>query len=129
MDYINLRDIIEELDLKIVHASSDIEDIKIDTIEISRPGLQIGGYFNMFVPERIQLIGNAEWHYYDSLPLDERMKNMDTYFSYNMPALIFSRGLDIFPEIIHLAKKYDRTILKSKKATAKIGRASCRERV
>lgn len=120
MDYINLRDIIEELDLKIVHASSDIEDIKIDTIEISRPGLQIGGYFNMFVPERIQLIGNAEWHYYDSLPLDERMKNMDTYFSYNMPALIFSRGLDIFPEIIHLAKKYDRTILKSKKATANL---------
>lgn len=120
MNYISLREIIEELDLEIVYASSDINDIKIDTIEINRPGLQIGGYFNMFVANRIQLMGNAEWHYYDSLPLDERMKNMDTYFSYKMPALIFSRNLDVFPEMIHLAKKYDRTILRSKKATANL---------
>ena len=120
MKYVGLKEIIKELDLEIVNASKDIEDIKISSIEISRPGLQIGGYFNKFVPERIQLIGNAEWYYYETLPLEERIKNMDIYFSYDMPALIFSRGLEVFPEIIHLAKKYDRTILRSKRTTASL---------
>ncbi|OLS03290.1 HPr(Ser) kinase/phosphatase [Tissierella creatinophila] len=120
MNYISLREIIEELDLEVIYASSDIDDIKIYSIEISRPGLQIGGYFNKFVPDRIQIIGNAEWYYYETLPLEERIKNMDMYFSYDMPALIFSRNLDVFPEMIHLAKKYDRTILRSKRTTASL---------
>lgn len=120
MKYVTLREIIEHLDLEIVHASSDIDDIKIYSIEISRPGLQIGGYFNKFVPERIQLIGSAEWHYFESLPLEERIKNMDKYFSYEMPVLIFSRDLDVFPEVLKLAKKYNRTILRSKRTTASL---------
>lgn len=120
MTFVTLREIIKELNLEIVHASSDIDDIKIYSIEISRPGLQIGGYFNKFVPERIQLIGNAEWHYFESLPLDVRIKNMDKYFSYEMPALIFSRNLEVFPEILELAKKYDRTILRSQRTTANL---------
>ena len=120
MKYVTLKEIIGELDLEIVNASSDIDNIKIHSIEISRPGLQIGGYFNMFVPERMQLIGNAEWHYFETLPLEDRRKNMDRYFSYQMPALIFSRDLEVFPEILELAKKHDRTILRSKRTTASL---------
>nr|WP_300006170.1 HPr(Ser) kinase/phosphatase [Tissierella sp.] len=120
MNYVTLKEIIDELGLEIVNASSTIEDTKIHSIEISRPGLQIGGYFNKFVPERIQLIGNAEWHYFESLPLEERTKNMDKYFSYEMPALIFSRDLEVFPEILDMAKKYDTTILRSQRTTASI---------
>lgn len=120
MSYITLRDIIEELGLEIVYASNDIDEIKIYSIEINRPGLQIGGYFNKFVPERIQLIGNAEWYYYETLSLEEKIKNMDMYFSYDMPVLIFSGNLEVFPEIIDLAKKHDRTILRSKSATANL---------
>lgn len=120
MKYITLNDIIEELDLEIVNPSSDIDNINIDSIEISRPGLQIGGYFNKFVPERIQIIGNAEWHYYETLSLEERIRNIDEYFSYDMPALIFSRSLEVFPEILDLAKKHDITILRSKKTTSSL---------
>lgn len=120
MEYVNLKKIIEELDLEIVYASDDIDEIKIYSSEISRPGLQIGGYFNKFVPERIQILGNGEWYYYQSLPLEERMKNIDKYFSHEMPAIIFSRDLDIFPELIHLAKKYNRTILRTPKTTSRI---------
>lgn len=120
MGYVKLIKIIDESDLEIVYPSSDMDSIKIYSSEISRPGLQIGGHFNKFVPERIQLLGNAEWYYYQSLPLEKRMKNIDEYFSYDMPAIIFSRDLEIFPELIHLAKKHNRTILRSKKTTSGI---------
>lgn len=120
MEYVKLTKVIEELDLEVVYPSDNMDSIKIYSSEISRPGLQIGGHFNKFVPERIQLLGNAEWYYYQSLPLEDRMKNIEEYFSYDMPAIIFSRDLEIFPELIHLAKKYNRAILRSKKTTSGI---------
>ncbi|MGO1468878.1 MAG: HPr(Ser) kinase/phosphatase [Tissierella sp.] len=120
MEYVKLTKVIEELELEVVYPSKDMDSIKIYSSEISRPGLQIGGHFNKFVPERIQLLGNAEWYYYKSLPLEKRMKNIDEYFSYDMPAIIFSRDLEIFPELIHLAKKYNKTILRSKRTTSGI---------
>lgn len=120
MEYVTLNKIIDELGLEVVHASTDLGNTNITSTEISRPGLQISGYFNKFVPERIQIIGNAEWHYYKSLPEDKKIKNMNTYFSYEMPAIIFSRDLEVFPEFIHLAKKYDRTILRSHETTASL---------
>ncbi len=113
MDYVKLKELIEELDLEIVYASTDIDNIKIKTNELSRPGLQIGGYFNKFVPKRVQIIGGAEWYYFESLVLEERVKNMDKFFSYDIPALIFARDLEIFPEILALAKKYNRSILRT----------------
>ena len=120
MEYVTLNKIINELGLEVVHASTDLDNTNITSTEISRPGLQISGYFNKFVPERIQIIGNAEWHYYKSLPEDKKIKNMNTYFSYEMPAIIFSRDLEVFPEFIHLAKRYDRTILRSHETTASL---------
>lgn len=120
MEYVILKDVIEELDLEVIFASQDMDTIEIFSSEINRPGLQIGGHFNKFVPERMQVLGNAEWHYYETIALDERMKNMDRYFSYDIPALIFSSDLDIFPEIIHLARKYNKTILKSKNTTSSL---------
>lgn len=118
MKYVTLNEIIDELDLEIVHASTDIDDIKIYSIELNRPGLQISGYFEKFVEDRIQIIGNGEWHYYETFPMDQKLKNMDTYFSYKIPTIIFSRDLLVFPELIHLAKKYNKTILRSSKTTA-----------
>ncbi len=120
MNYVTLKELISNLSLEVVYAANNIDEIRIDSIEVNRPGLQMGGYFNKFMPERIQMIGNVEWHYYETLPLEERIKNMDKYFSHDMPALIFSRNLDVFPEMIHLAKKYNRTILKSEKTIANL---------
>ena len=40
--------------------------------------------------------------------------------SYPIPAMIFSRNLEVFPEVIELAKKYNRTILRTDITTSKL---------
>ncbi|MBC8589703.1 HPr(Ser) kinase/phosphatase [Wansuia hejianensis] len=120
MDYVTLRQIIEDIDLDIIYASSDIDNIKIYSSEINRPGLQIVGYFEKFVPERIQILGSAEWHYYEELPDTLRYDSLDKLFAYPIPALIISRDLPIFPETIELAKKHNKTILRSQESTSKV---------
>ena len=120
MSYVKLRQIINDMNLEIVHESTDLDDINIYSSEISRPGLQIVGYFEKFVPERIQIIGSAEWHYYNDIPNSLRYDSIDKLFSYPIPAFIISRDLPVFKEIITLAKKHNITILRTKENTSKI---------
>ena len=120
MDFITLDRLIEEMDFEVVYKSTDSASLKISSTEITRPGLPIVGYFEEFAPERIQIIGSSEWHYYNDLPESLRYASIDKYFSYPIPALIFSRNLEVFPEILELAEKYNRTILRSDKPTSKL---------
>ena len=120
MDYVKLRQLIDEVGLEIVYEATDLDDIRIYSSEVSRPGLQMVGYFEKFVPERLQIIGSAEWHYYNELDPKLRYESIDKFFSYPIPAFIVSRDLPVFDEIISLGKKHNRTILKTSQSTSKI---------
>lgn len=120
MSSVSLRRIIEETELEVIHESTDIDDIKVFSSEISRPGLQIVGFFEKFAPERLQVIGSAEWHYFEQLPHMLRYDSLDKFLAYPIPALIVSRNLPIFPELLELAKKHNRTVLRSKEITTKL---------
>lgn len=120
MKYVTLEKIIRDLNLEVVFSSTDIEDVKIASSEIGRPGLQMAGYFEKFAPERIQIIGNSEWWFYDELDDISRYDSIDKLLTYPLPALILSRNLPAFPELIELAKKHNRTILRTDMATTRL---------
>lgn len=119
MKYVSLKDIKINLGLEIINKATDFERIKIYSSEISRPGLQLVGHYEKFVPERIQIMGNAEWHYYEELSHEIKCKRIEEYFKYPIPVLIISRELDIFPEILELAKKHDINIMRTSEDTSK----------
>lgn len=119
MDYITLDKLVEDLNMEIVYRSDDMEDVKITASEVNRPGLQLSGYFDKFAYKRLQIIGNVEWHYCNSLEKDVRYDRLEQIFSYAFPAMIISRGLIVFPEIMKLAFEYNRTILRTKLPTTK----------
>jgi HPr kinase/phosphorylase len=51
------------------------------------------GFTRYFAFKRVQAIGNAEAFYLKSLSHEERQKRHDTFFSYRLPCVIFSRNL------------------------------------
>ena len=120
MQYITLEQLINELNLEVIYKATDAVNIKIYSAEINRPGLPIVGYFEKFAPERLQIIGSSEWHYYNDLPDTLRYDSLDKFLTYPIPALIFSRNLEIFPEVIELAEKHNRTILRVDIPTSKL---------
>ncbi len=120
MESILLEDIIKELNLEIIHESSNIGDIKITKSEVNRPGLQMIGYFEYFAYKRLQIIGNVEWYFIHSLSQEERSKRIGEMLSYPLPAIIFARGLEVFPEVIKYGIQNDITILRSDLSTTKL---------
>ncbi|MCR2043960.1 HPr(Ser) kinase/phosphatase [Anaerosalibacter massiliensis] len=119
MDYVTLSKLVEALDLEVMYSSSDIDEVKINKSDVNRPGLQLAGYFDHFAHERLQLIGNVEWYYLNSLPEDIRRERTEKMFSYPIPAVVISRGLEPFPEMIEFAKKRDVSFLRTEHSTTK----------
>jgi HPr kinase/phosphorylase len=60
---------------------------------VNRPGLVLTGFTRYFAYKRLQIIGNAEAYYLKSLTPEERLKRYETFFSYKIPCVVFSRNL------------------------------------
>lgn len=120
MDFVLLDDIIKELNLEVIHKASNIDDIKINNSEVNRPGLQMMGFFEYFAYKRLQIIGNVEWYFINSLSQEERDERIEKMLSYPLPAIIFARELEIFPEVMKYGIQNDITILRSKLSTTKL---------
>lgn len=120
MKFVTLGKIIKDMDLEVIHAADNINDVKIFSSEIGRPGLQMAGYYEKFAPERLQIIGNSEWFFYSELTSSMRYASIDKLLDFPIPALIISRSLPVFPELIELAKKHNRTILRTDNDTTRL---------
>lgn len=120
MGYVTLDRLVEDLDLEIVYKANGMENVNILASEVTRPGLLLSGYMDVFAHDRLQIIGKTEWCYCNSLDRKVRYTRFQKLFSYPIPAIIFCRDLKVFPEVVELARKYNRTILKTKITTTKL---------
>ncbi len=116
--FVTLKQIIEEFNLEIVLDTKSEEDIEVVATDVNRPGLQIVGFFDYFDANRIQIIGRVETTYLQNMTSTERYESLDKLFSKKFPALIITRALEVFPEMIDLAKKYDVPILRTNQPTS-----------
>ena len=110
---VKLKTLAEDTDLQIIRRSSDFDRITISNDALNRPGLQLAGFWEYFVPDRIQLIGRIETTYLSTFTPEERTRRYEELLSRRIPALIFCHGLSPSPECLAVADKYDVSILSS----------------
>jgi HPr kinase/phosphorylase len=115
---VSLSKIISELNLETIYLPKPAEEIFIDENDVNRPGLQLSGFYTYFNPERIQIVGKMEFAYLSTLDEKIRYEKLESLFSKKLPALIVTRELPCFPEMIELAKKYEVPLLRSKESTS-----------
>lgn len=118
-DRVSIRQLAEELKLNIVHMPKD-KEYYVYTQDINRPGLQFAGYFEHFAFDRIQIVGISEYNFFSNINDQVRRDVLDKFFSYEIPALIVARGLEVNPDVIEFAKKYNRVILTTSKNTTRV---------
>lgn len=115
---VSIRQIVKDLNLSIVHMPEN-KDYYVYSQDINRPGLQFAGYFEDFAYDRIQIVGKAEYNYFSYIDEDKRREVLDKFFSHEIPVFIVSRDLEVRPDVIEFAKKYDRIILSTKRNTTR----------
>ncbi|MGL5345919.1 MAG: HPr(Ser) kinase/phosphatase [Peptostreptococcaceae bacterium] len=118
-DRVSIKELVKELNLNIVHMPED-KDYYVYTQDINRPGLQFAGYFEYFAYDRLQIVGKSEYNYFSHMDAETRRNILDEFFSYEIPALIVSRDLEVKPDVIEFAKKHNRVVLSTTRNTTRL---------
>ena len=115
-----LSTLVKDFHLQVEYASTDFDSIRLTVEDISRPGLQLAGFFDHFEPMRLQIMGNAEMGYLAKQTPGTRAQMFDRLFSYKFPALLIARGFEPGTECMEMAKKHNVTVLRSMEATSTV---------
>jgi HPr kinase/phosphorylase len=67
----------------------------------------------------MQIIGKGETAYLEILSSDERYNRLDEFFKCGFPCMVVARGLEIFPEMIAVAQKYEIPVLTTQDTTSR----------
>ena len=106
--------------LKLVPLTNVGYDNTIRDKSIHRPGLALAGYVALFTYDRVQVFGNTEIRYLNSMPLEERIKAFNTLFKFAIPCIFVTNDNPIDQELVQLAADHNvpmfRTALETTKA-------------
>ncbi|MFR5264336.1 HPr(Ser) kinase/phosphatase [Clostridium sp.] len=114
---VTVERLIKDFNLEIIQQGNS--NIPINVQDINRPGLQLAGFYNYFTPERIQVIGKAEWSFINDMAPDLRRKRINKFFSFDISCLIITRGLEVHEDVLEVAKKSNTWILRTEIITTK----------
>ena len=117
---ITVRDLINKLRLKVIYGNESLFDKEITTADISRPGLEMTGYFDYYTPERIQLVGMKEWSYLIKMTSHNRHQVLRKMFQPETPVLIIARDLEVPEEMLLAAEEKQIAILSSRVPTSRL---------
>ncbi len=115
---VTLASIVREFHLEAAVPCGNLDEIRIGVADVTRPGLQLAGYFDHFGPDRIQVIGNMETAFLERLSSRERRTRLEALFATGIPCLILTRAHAVSPELESVAKKHDIPVLRTSAPTS-----------
>ncbi|MFD1550265.1 HPr(Ser) kinase/phosphatase [Levilactobacillus fuyuanensis] len=103
-----------------VYSGEDHLDRLITTSDISRPGLELTGYFNYYPAKRIQLLGITETSFAKGMTHEKMLDVMRKMCQPETPAFVISTQLDPPEELKQSAEEAEIPILGTKLTTSRV---------
>nr|WP_263313993.1 HPr(Ser) kinase/phosphatase [Mammaliicoccus sp. Marseille-Q6498] len=111
--------LIEQFNMEVVAGKAGLHR-KITETDLSRPGLEMAGYFSHYSSDRIQVLGTTELSFYNLLPDEEKAGRMAKLCRPETPAIIITRGLEAPEELVLSCNKENTPLLISESSTTKL---------
>ncbi len=110
----------EELRFEVIFRPDNYEQVQIVSPEVNRPGLALAGFYEVFEPERIQLIGKAETKYLNSLLPSNRRTMLEKLVDACPVAILYTTGLPVDEALIEHAKIRQVPVLRTEQKTSAV---------
>ncbi|EFU77501.1 HPr(Ser) kinase/phosphatase [Lachnoanaerobaculum saburreum DSM 3986] len=114
---VSIKELINELKLKDFTPGIDTESIIIKHPEINRPALQLAGFFDHFDSERVQVLGNVENAYIQTIDESTKKKTYDKLLSYKVPCVLYARGIEPDEDMLSYCLHYGVPCLGTEQST------------
>lgn len=111
-------------DLELTVLSGNEQSLKksIRLPQIHRPGLALAEFFQRFPSDRIQMLGETEMEYINTLSEAALTEVASRIFELDIPLVMISKGLVAPPEFLAAAEKAKTAVLSSRLTTAELTR-------
>ncbi|MDX8363874.1 HPr(Ser) kinase/phosphatase [Cytobacillus sp. IB215665] len=119
MPKVKTIDIIDKFQLELISGEDGVNR-PIITSDLSRPGIEMAGYFTYYPAERIQLLGKTELSFYDKLTKSEKQLRMNKLCTDITPGIIISRDLEIPEELIEASEREVVPVMRSSMKTTRL---------
>lgn len=120
---VSLSKIIKELSLDVAYMPNDPDNIQIYSKDITRPGLELTGFLDFFDNSRIILFGNTENSYLNRFSPEQRFYVIDRVLALGPPAIIVTRNIIPYTELMSAAEKYKIPVLRTSEPTSSVSAA------
>ncbi|MEW8968991.1 HPr(Ser) kinase/phosphatase [Mesobacillus jeotgali] len=119
MPKVRTKDLIKKFDMELISGEEGINR-PITTTDISRPGLEIAGYFEYYPAERLQLLGKTELTFFEKLAPRDREERMQKLCTDITPGIIVTRDMEVPAELVEAAERESVPLLRSKQKTTRL---------
>lgn len=118
MHGVTITELIDKMHLNSVIPEIDTDKVVLVHPEVNRPALQLTGFYNHFDRERIQIIGNVEIAYINTMTRQRRVEMYEKLVSCEIPCLLYSRGQRPDEDMEDLCRHYQIPCLTSEQTTS-----------
>jgi len=122
---VKVRDLLERKGdpLQLETLTGDIGlDREMPTAEVSSPGLVLAGYTKRFASTRIHVLGQTEITYLASLDPEGRRRSLETFFTFDLPCVVVTKGQEVPAELLELARAKGVAVIRTKLKTSEFFR-------
>ncbi|WP_155286199.1 HPr(Ser) kinase/phosphatase [Lacticaseibacillus zhaodongensis] len=119
-DYVTVAALVDAANLTVISGKEYLAERQIVVSDISRPGLELTGFFNYYPHERIQLFGRTEISFARNMSSDDRKEVLRRMCARDTPAFIVSRGLEAPAEMLTAAAAAHIPVLSSTLPTTRL---------
>lgn len=119
-NFVTVSQLVKDNDLKVYNDEALMKGKKITTSDISRPGIELTGYFDYYPSERIQLFGQTESAYSRSMTANNRYKVMLELCREDTPTLLISRNIQPSKELLKAASEHNVPVIGSELPTTRL---------
>lgn len=119
MSNVQTKDLIKQFNLDIIAGEGGI-DREFIMSDISRPGIELTGYFRYYPKARLQVLGKTEISYLNELSEEDRIDRCKRLCTNVTPCMVISRGLEAPQELIDQCNKANVPLLSSPYKTTRV---------
>ena len=113
----SLPELVKEFNMEILTKAPNFATQTVTISDVNRPALQLVGFYEYFEPIRLQILGKAEMVFLQGMTTERRRKVLEDLLRCEIPALIIARNMEVPPELLELAEKHGRTLLRIDRKT------------
>jgi len=118
MASVELKRVVEKMHLKNLTPEIEIDAVKIKQPDISRPGMQLAGFFEHYDETRVQVIGFVEYSYMQQLSEERRQEIYYQLILETTPCFVFCRDLEPDETFLRVARERNVPVFNTSKATS-----------